>query len=94
LAASQASSTFTVSPISQSRSVTSAAIAGVAAAEFLPADPALWVKTAIDANLRFGRYEGELIVDNVSGGDARSFLLGLYGTVNGREAVHDFMAHR
>jgi hypothetical protein len=72
---------------------------GLAAAEFLPSDPALWFQAAIDAGLPFAPHEGDVLWDTnrVPRRDkARcDFILGwLIGTPGGREAIHDWLQQR
>jgi len=68
---------------------------GLAAAEFLPADPEIWFDAAVAASVCFGRWKDGVIVDDKNLSDTGKFLLGqLYGTEGGREALAAFMDAR
>jgi hypothetical protein len=71
---------------------------GMAAAEFLPADPAVWFDAAMAANLRFASHNGRIIYDpkQKAGSDAsHDFLKGwLFGSIGGEQALAHFMDHK
>ena len=72
---------------------------GMAAAEFLPADPAVWFDAATATNLRFASHNGRIIYDPKQNArtDAAThdFLKGwLFGSIGGERALVDFMAAR
>jgi hypothetical protein len=67
---------------------------GLAAAEFLPANPELWVEAALDARLRFARHRDGIACET-DNDPRRNFLVGwLCGTPGGKEAVNAYMAAR
>lgn len=69
---------------------------GLAAAEFMPADPANWFLVACDAGMTFGRYRGRVHIDRPDGDNARAaFLQGLLiGTPGANEALYTWMEMR
>lgn len=68
---------------------------GLAAAEFMPADPEKWLEAALDAGVNFARWENDVLVEEEDAGNAGKFLIGLlFGTPNGREALADFLDAR
>jgi hypothetical protein len=67
---------------------------GMATAEFLPADPAVWLKAAAQAGLQVGLTNGRLLMtwEGVAA-EERNFLLGwLHGTPGGDHAVAALLA--
>jgi hypothetical protein len=71
---------------------------GIAAAEFMPADPAAWIDAAVAARLEFVRHDGRIIFNPTmrQGDDPHwDFLTGLLaGTPGGMEALAAFMEAR
>ena len=68
---------------------------GMAAAEFLPADPQIWFDAAMEASLRFARWKDQVIIEYKHAGDRGEFLMGwLTGTLGGEQALADFMDAR
>jgi len=69
---------------------------GLAAAEFFPADPAVWIDAAISASVRFCLYqEDQVIIDTKDLSNTGKFLLGqLYNTPGGEEALAAYMKDR
>jgi len=68
---------------------------GLAAAEFIPADPAQWVELSLDAGLRFGPSDADSCRYDPRAGepDRREFLLGwMAGTPGGREAIAAYVS--
>ena len=69
---------------------------GLAAAEFMPADPAAWFDAACAARMTFKQRAGIVVLSGSSRGDGtRDFLAGLLiGTIGGTAAVGAWMAAR
>lgn len=69
---------------------------GLAAAEFMPADPVTWFDAACAARMSFCRARGKIsFKPEPRGESARDFLKGiLIGTIGGAEALNDWMAAR
>jgi hypothetical protein len=70
---------------------------GLAAAEFIPADPATWFDAACMARMTFRQSRGVIVFGNAPGEDQATaeFLRGLLiGTLDGNKALHAFMLAR
>jgi hypothetical protein len=71
---------------------------GLAAAEFLPADPAIWFEAATEISLGFAHDgKGDVVtrVEESLDPDRAQFLSGwLLGTVGGREALSAWLSTR
>jgi hypothetical protein len=69
---------------------------GLAAAEFMPADPAAWFEAACAARMSFGRIGDKIRFPADAGANpAHDFLKGiLIGTVGGVEALNAWMKLR